>query len=102
MQTWPDGSVRMAQVQFTELCQGATLQTYEVGQNLTPLTGSFVENEWVAAFGQDMAFGARVQDPLGVSYEAFASGDGETLQETFLVRVRRYRLYHPSVTLVSA
>lgn len=94
LQKWPDGSVRIAQVQFTDEFAGGELKRYEVVKDVKPIRGPFEPNDWVARLGGSMRLGARVRDTFDVPYEAVVQGPGEVLQETYLVRVTRHRLYH--------
>ncbi len=97
LQRWPDGSVRVAQVQLTDALAANEAKTYEVVQGVPSLSGGFAPNDWVASFGGGLRFGARVQDTFGVDYEAYCPRGGEVMQETYLVRVTRHRLYHQAV-----
>jgi len=97
LQRWPDGSIRVAQAQFTDTVPGQTSQTYEVVQGVSPLTGDFVPNEWIAQLGGDLRFGGQVEDRFGVKYRAIVSGTEVLDGETPLSRVRRARLYHMPV-----
>jgi hypothetical protein len=94
LQYWPDGSVKLAQAQFTDSFAGSERRTYEVARDVGTLNGPFERNEWVTQLGGTMRLGARVTDTFGVRYEGVLNGIGEILQETYLVRVARHRTYH--------
>jgi hypothetical protein len=94
LQYWPDGSVRIAQAQFTDTLEEGEIKTYTVVRNVKALKGSFQPNAWMQQFGVNVRIAARVRDTFGVPYETEVSGNGEVLQETFLCRTRRHRLYH--------
>jgi len=94
MQQWADGSVRVAQVQFTDRLDGNQSKRYEVVSGGQTLGGPFEQNSWVGAVGSNLEISARVRDTLGVEYRAQISGPGEVLQESYLVRVTRHRVYH--------
>lgn len=98
MQRWPDGSVRLAQALFTTTLQPASRTTFTLGSGLSTLQGAFVRNDWVDRMSGAASFGARVRDNTGVDYEATVSGPGETLQESFLHRVTRHRVYHEAAS----
>lgn len=92
LQRWPDRSVRIAQAQWTETLAAASTTKLHVEQQPAGLAGAFVQNGVFA--GGLPELGAEVTDAFGVVYEGAAGGPGETLQETALVRVRRWRAYH--------
>ncbi len=98
LQYWPDGSVRIAQAQFTDTLAANETRTYEVVRDVQPLSGPFVRNEWVTSAGANLLFGARVRDTFGVAYEATTSGAGEVVQESYLVRCVRHRVYHTAAS----
>ena len=96
LQRWADGTIKVAQAQFTaELTPGET-RTYRVARDEAALTGGFTRNDWVAQFAGNLEIGAEVQDTFSVPYRGFASGTGEVLQETPLARTTRHRTYHTS------
>ena len=94
LQRWQDGSIRMAQAQFTDTLAVGETKTYQVVGGMTPLTGSFQQNAWVAAQQPTLQLGAEVKDTFNVSYRAFVGGQGETLAQTPLCRTQRHRVYH--------
>lgn len=95
MQTWPDGTVRVAQAQFTDDFAANETKSYDVVREVTPLTGPFAANEWLAQFGDRLLVRPRVRDINGNAYEAQTSVlGGSLLHETPLVRVTRKRVYH--------
>ncbi len=96
LQYWPDGSVKIAQAQFTDELGPREAKTYEVVKDVTTLQGPFARNTWVAAIGPNAEIGARVKDGFGVDYEARSKllAAGEVVAETYLLRTTRQRLYH--------
>ncbi|MFK7739309.1 MAG: hypothetical protein AB8H80_03215 [Planctomycetota bacterium] len=94
LQLWPDGSVKVAQAQFTDEVEASEKKSYEIGQDESALEGSFERNEWVAQFWPSLEIGAQVRDTFQVGYRGFLEGDGEVLQSTPLIETRRYRTYH--------
>ncbi|MCC6670482.1 MAG: hypothetical protein IT458_05435 [Planctomycetes bacterium] len=97
MQTWPDGSVRIAQAQFTTRLAGREKRVFRVVRDVTPLTGTFERNPWVANAWAGFRLKSRVRDVFDVPYEAEVSGEGEVVQSTYLARVSRHRVYHRAV-----
>jgi len=98
MQTWPDGSVKIAQAQFTDVLQSGESKQYTVSREQPALRGSFVRNRWVDARADSFEIGAEVRDTFHVPYRSFAIGSGEVLQTSPLVETRRYRTYHESLS----
>jgi len=94
MQRWPDGTVRMAQAQFTDTLPAGAARTYRVQAGLTPLAGAFTPNAWVQAAAPGLQIGADLQDTFHSIYRGYATGAGEVLQSSPLVQVRRHRVYH--------
>ena len=93
LQRWHDGSIRVAQAQFTPTLPASSVETFSV-QAGTALTGAFVPHSWVQQAQSTLQIGAEVLDTFGVSYRSFVTGAGQVLAETPLVRVRRHRTYH--------
>lgn len=95
LQHWPDGSVRIAQAQFTDTLAPDETREYDVVGEVIAMSGPFRPHDWLERFGGGLEFGARVEDRFGVSYYASTGGATATVvQETPLVRVKHYRLYH--------
>lgn len=94
LQQWADGSVKVAQAQFTDELAAGETKNYEVARDEAAMTGTFARNAWVSQFAGGLQFGAEVRDTFQVSYRAFADGAGEVLQSTPLVETRRHRVYH--------
>gem|GEM_PF-1179953 len=94
MQNWPDGSVKVAQAQFTDTWGPGETKRYTVDPRTAAVTGPFVRNRCVEHFSPDFNFGAEVRDTFCVPYRSFANGVGEVLQTSALVETRRYRTYH--------
>jgi hypothetical protein len=97
LQHWPDGTVRVAQAQFTDTLAANETKTYRVARDEPALGGAFARNAWVSQMAGNLQFGAQVRDTFNVAYRAFASGAGTVLQETPLVQTRRWRTYHTVV-----
>lgn len=95
LQLWADGSVRVAQAQFTDDFAAEETKSYEVVRDVTPLSGGFQPNAWVDRNGRDLRLAVRVRDTHGKAYRAEADAfGGEVLQDTPLVKVTRKRVYH--------
>ena len=97
MQTWPDGSVKIAQAQFTDELLAGENKQYIVSHSQPALAGSFMRNRWVDQYAESFEIGAEVHDTFQVPYRSFATGSGEVLQTSPLVETRRYRTYHESL-----
>ncbi|MEY3163152.1 MAG: hypothetical protein RIT25_3147 [Planctomycetota bacterium] len=97
LQRWADGTVRVAQAQFTDTLQPGQLRTYDVVRSATAVTGPFVRHPWVQQSLAECSLGAEVSDTFDVRYRAILNGDGEVVQESPFVQVRRYRTYHLAV-----
>lgn len=97
LQRWADGSVRVAQAQFTDGLQPGQLKTYNVVRNTPALGGSFTRHPWVAEAFTELSLGAEVSDTFNVRYRAILNGEGDVVQQSPLVRVRKYRTYHQAV-----
>jgi hypothetical protein len=97
LQLWADGTVKVAQAQFTDELQAGQSKTYTIARDVQALTGGFVRNAWVAEAMPLLTFGAEVRDTFQTPYRSFASGAGEVLQTTPLVQVTRHRTYHQPV-----
>jgi len=94
MQRWPDGSIRLAQAQFTDTIAAHTTKSYTVVKDVTPVTGAFTPNPWVDSFSADFRVGAEVFDTFDVRYTGVLGDNPAVVEETPLVRVRRGHLYH--------
>lgn len=92
LQRWPDHSIRVAQAQWTQSLVADSNTTVAITAGGTTLDGPFVAHPVFAAGLPDL--GSEVVDRFGVAYRASLGGDGEVLQETPLVRVRRWRTHH--------
>lgn len=102
LQYWPDGTVKVAQAQFTDTLAAGQQKTYQVARDEAALTGSFTRNSWVGQLASSIEIGAEVQDTFLVPYRSFvdggiASSGGEVLQSTALVQTKRYRTFHTVV-----
>ena len=97
LQLWPDGSVKVAQAQFTDLLDPGEAKAYELARNANAAVSPFVRNPWVAQFAGSFDIGAEVRDTYNVPYRSYVSGAGEVLQSTSLSETRRFRTYHQAV-----
>lgn len=101
LQYWADGRVKVAQAQFTDVLQPGQTKQYVVVRDEPALTGAFVRNSWVNLMAAGLEFGAEVRDTFHVAYrsfaQGFANGGGTVLQESPLVKTRRWRTYHTVV-----
>lgn len=95
LQRWRDGSVRVAQAQFTDTATAGEEKTYEIGVG-DALTAAFARHAWAEALIGDLELGGEVRDTFDVAYRAVVQADavGETVQSTSLMRVKRHRVYH--------
>ncbi len=96
LQLWADGSVKVAQAQFTDELLAGQTKTYSVVR-AAALSAPFASHPWVAQAMASLEFGAEVRDTFQVPYRAIVSGPGAVLQSTSLVRVSRHRAYHQPV-----
>jgi len=96
LQRWVDGTVKVAQAQFTDTLAGGGNKTYLVAED-TPLTGEFTRNSWVSQVATNLEFGAEVRDTFHVPYRGFAAGAGIIVQTTPLAQTKRWRTYHTPV-----
>jgi len=97
LQLWADGTVKVAQAQFTDTFAAGERKDYVIARDEPSLTGAFTRNNWVAQLWSGLQFGAEVRDTNNVAYRGIASGAGTVLQSTPLVETRRYRTYHTVV-----
>lgn len=98
LQRWRDGSIRVAQAQFTDALAAGQTKTYSVAGGTPSLGGSFTRNTWVTTVLPTLQIGAEVRDAFNVAYRSFTSGTGEVLAETPLQRVARHRTYHTATS----
>lgn len=96
LQFWADGSIKVAQAQFTDTLAPGEHKTYVIARDEAPLTGAFQRNGWVAQMVGGLQVGAEVRDTFQVPYRAVVDlGTGGTvLQTSPLVQVTRHRGYH--------
>jgi len=98
MQYWDDGSIKLAQAQFTATLPPGAIVDHSIARDETAMTGPFTRNEWISSAGAGLQIGAEVQDTFTVRYRSVAAGPGEILQETPLVLVQRWRTYHQPIS----
>ena len=96
LQYWADGSVKVAQAQFTDTLAGGENKSYLVADG-TALTGEFTRNAWVSQVATNLELGAEVRDTFHVPYRGFAAGAGTVLQSTPLTQTKVWRSYHTPV-----
>jgi hypothetical protein len=94
LQFWADGTVKVAQAQFTDTLAPGQQKQYVVARDEAALVGAFQRNNWVAQMAGGLEIGAEVRDTFQVPYRAFASGAGTVVQTSPLVQVTRHRVYH--------
>ena len=94
LQYWADGSVKVAQAQFTDTLAGLATKKYKVWRGTPMPRAPFHRHPWVPHPGSELRFGAEVVDAYQVPYRGFATGDGTVLQSTPLVQTTRWRTYH--------
>ncbi|HEX6813163.1 MAG TPA: hypothetical protein VF384_16185 [Planctomycetota bacterium] len=97
LQYWADGTVKVAQAQFTDTLAGGETKTYVVQRDQAPLAGPFTRNAWVSEVATNLELGAEVWDTFYVPYRSVASGAGTVLQQTPLAQTTRWRTYHTPV-----
>ena len=54
LQYWADGSLKIAQAQFTDTLAAGETKTYRVARDEPATTGSFTRNTWVAQFASSL------------------------------------------------
>jgi hypothetical protein len=94
LQRWPDGTVRVAQAQFTDVLAPGQRKLYRVARDVPAATGPLAPHDWVAQLAGGLEIGAQVLDTFQVPYRGFVDGAGTVLQETPLVQTRRHRAFH--------
>jgi len=92
LQRWPDRSIRIAQAQWTEAMPRSTTTKFKVVPQPSTLVAPFLPHPVFAGGLPEIA--TDVDDRFGVTYSATREGNGEVVQETALIRVRRWRDYH--------
>ena len=92
LQRWPDRSIRIAQAQWTETLPAGSNTEFRVVPQPTSLAGAFQPHPVFASGIPGLA--AEVDDRFGVTYAASWSEAAEVVQESALIRVRRWRDYH--------
>ena len=99
MQFWADGTVKLAQAQFTDVLAPGQRKEYVIARDEPALTGAFQRNNWVGQLAGNLEFGAEVRDTFQVPYRASFGGNssGTVVQSTPLVQVTRHRGYHTVV-----
>lgn len=98
MQYWADGTVKVAQAQFTDTLGPGERKTYQVARDAPALVGDFQRNGWVGLMASGLEIGAEVRDTFQVPYRAFASDSGTVVQSTPLVQVTQHRCYHTAAS----
>jgi len=97
LQYWADGTVKVAQAQFTDTLAPGESKTYTVTRDQPALTGPFLRNSWVSEVATNLQFGAEVQDTFYVPYRGLAAGVGTVVQSTPLAQTTMWRTYHTPV-----
>ncbi|MFN3244044.1 MAG: hypothetical protein ACE37K_21235 [Planctomycetota bacterium] len=97
LQRWPDQSIRVAQAQWTQTLPASSVATVTI-DHATTMVGPFVPHPVFA--GGLPELGSRVVDRFGIAYHAEIAGAGEVLQQSPLVRVRRWRTHHRTAPAV--
>ena len=98
MQFWSDGTLKMAQAQFTDTLAAGETKQYSVARDETAMSGPFTRNEWVNQAGAGLQLGAEVRDTFSVDYRSVVTGAGEIVQETPLLQTQRWRTYHTALS----
>ena len=97
LQYWADGTVKVAQAQFTDTLSPGESKSYTVVRDEPATSGPFQRNAWVSEVATNLEFGAEVQDTYYVPYRAVAAGVGTVLQSTALAQTSVWRTYHTPV-----
>ncbi|MEO6596028.1 MAG: hypothetical protein ABIP94_14860 [Planctomycetota bacterium] len=97
LQYWADGTIKVAQAQFTDTLNAGQTKTYVVARDEPAATGPFTRNAWVAQVATNLELGAEVKDTFSVPYRGFIAGAGTVVQETPLMQTKRWRTYHTAV-----
>ncbi len=98
METWPDGSVRVAQAQFTDDFDANEVKNFTIVQDVQPLSGAFQPNPWVNGLAGNLRFKVQVKDTHNARYVAEINGlDGDVVHQTPLVKVTHSRVYHEPI-----
>ncbi|MFY9344679.1 MAG: hypothetical protein WAT39_19455, partial [Planctomycetota bacterium] len=93
LQYWADGTVKVAQAQFTDTLAAGQVKNYVIAKDEPSLAGAFTRNPWVAQLWNGLEIGAEVRDTFSVPYRAFATG-GSVVQTSPLVQTTRHHSYH--------
>src|SRR5262245_59341857 len=88
LQRWADGTVKVAQAQFTDTLAGGEARTYVVAEEAA-LTGEFTRNASVGQAAATLELGAEVRETFHVPYWGFAAGAGSVVGTAPLARGRR-------------
>jgi hypothetical protein len=97
LQYWADGTVKVAQAQFTDTLAPGESKSYSVARNEPALTGPFTRNSWVSEVATNLQLGAEVLDTFYVPYRGLTAGVGTVLQSTPLTQTTMWRTYHTPV-----
>lgn len=62
LQYWADGTLKVAQAQFTDTLSAGQRKTYSIARNIPAASGSFVRNNWVNQMISTLEVGAEVRD----------------------------------------
>ncbi|MEO6597815.1 MAG: hypothetical protein ABIP94_23970, partial [Planctomycetota bacterium] len=97
LQRWADGSIKIAQAQFTDTLAAGESKSYTVVRDEPSQAGAFTRNAWVEQMAPDLVIAAEVRDTFSVAYRAAVAGEGAVVQETPAVQTKRWRTYHEAV-----
>ncbi|MEO0480105.1 MAG: hypothetical protein AAF196_11540 [Planctomycetota bacterium] len=93
LQTWSDGSVRVAQAQWTAELGPHEDATFDLADNASSTFDSFTANDWVNA--SSLSAQVTVRDNANCKYTAsVALRSGRVVHETAMTRVHHQRVFH--------
>jgi hypothetical protein len=98
LQLWGDGSVKVAQAQFTDTLAAGQTKTYTLSAG-TALSAAFSRHAWTTERAGALELGAEARDTFDDVYRAVIDSldVGEVVQTSPLIRVTRHRVYHNPV-----
>lgn len=97
LQCWADGTLKVAQAQFTDTLAAGQSKTYVVARDEPALQTAFTRNAWVAQMWSGLQIGAEVRDTFQVPYRSFATGAGTVVKTSALVQTTRHHTYHTAL-----
>jgi hypothetical protein len=93
LQSWGDGSVRVAQAQFVDTFEGGQSRRYKIVKETSAALDPFAPHPWIARQKGKFTVMPEVVDDDGVSYYGLITGEGTLLHSSYFSRTRFWRLY---------